>query len=237
MASPFLTAEWTWLVMLNWELDPALLRPIVPAGTELDLHAGRALASVVGFHFGKTRVLGLPIPFHCNFEEVNLRFYVRREARGEVRRGVVFIRELVPRWAVAWVARTVYNEQYASVPMGHSIERGAPPAASYRWTWRGKPFEARVRGMGEPSVPAEGSEASFIAEHYWGYTRQRDGSTLEYQVEHPAWRVWAAGEAGLSGDAEACYPGFGKALAGPPASAFLAEGSAVTVRKGVPLGT
>jgi uncharacterized protein YqjF (DUF2071 family) len=32
---------------------------------------------MVGFVFKDTRVLGIKWPFHVNFEEVNLRFYVR----------------------------------------------------------------------------------------------------------------------------------------------------------------
>src|SRR5918996_5117390 len=122
MASTFLTAEWRDLVMLNYEVDPQVLARRVPPGTELDIWQGRALVSVVGFRFLRTRVLGLPIPFHRDFEEVNLRFYVRRQAEDGWRRGVVFIKEIAPRWAIATVARVVYNENYAARPMRHRIE-------------------------------------------------------------------------------------------------------------------
>src|SRR6266851_3867580 len=77
----FLTAEWRMLAMLNYEIDPGLLLPFVPSGTELDRWSGKVFASLVGFRFLKTKLLGyLPIPMHSNFEEVNLRFYVRRRA-------------------------------------------------------------------------------------------------------------------------------------------------------------
>src|SRR5271170_5194847 len=109
MTTPFLTAEWRSLVMLNYEIDPAVLRPFVPAGTELDQWQGKTFVSMVGFLFLETRVLGVAIPFHANFEEVNLRFYVRRMTRDGWRRAVVFIKELVPRRAIAWTARTFYN--------------------------------------------------------------------------------------------------------------------------------
>ena len=102
-ASPFLTARWVDLAMVNYEVDPALVRALVPAGTELDLWSGRCLVSVVGFQFLETRVLGLALPFHRNFEEVNLRFYVRRTVGDEARRGVVFVKEIVPRRAIAWM--------------------------------------------------------------------------------------------------------------------------------------
>ena len=94
---PFLTACWRHLVMLNFTADPALLEPYVPPGTQLDFHDGRTFLSIVGFRFLNTRILGIPIPFHTNFDEVNLRFYVRRETPAGPRRGVVFIREIVPR--------------------------------------------------------------------------------------------------------------------------------------------
>src|SRR5215467_7194109 len=121
MEKVFLTAEWRHLAMLNYEIEPQILQPYVPAGTELDTWSNKTFISVVGFMFLKTRVMGLPIPFHQNFEEVNLRFYVRYKAANEWRRGVVFIKEIVPRWAIATVARVVYNENYAAMPMRHSL--------------------------------------------------------------------------------------------------------------------
>src|ERR1051326_4467542 len=110
--------------MVNFEVEPKVLEPLVPRGLELDLGKGRALASVVGFRFLKTRVRSLPIPFHRSFPEVNLRFYVKRNVEGEPRRGVVFVREIVPRRMVAWVARAVYGEAYVAMPMRHEIESG-----------------------------------------------------------------------------------------------------------------
>src|SRR5258708_22903902 len=104
--------------MLNYEVDASLLLRFVPAGTEIDRWKGRVFASLVGFRFLKTKLLGfLPIPMHSNFEEVNLRFYVRRHVGEEVRRGVVFIRELVPPRPIAFVARTFYKENYVALPI------------------------------------------------------------------------------------------------------------------------
>ena len=119
---PFLTAEWRTLAMLNYEVDPALVQPLAPRGTEIDFWEGRTYVSMVGFLFLGTRLLGVPPPLHRNFEEVNLRFYLRREAAGEVRRGVAFVKEIVPRWAIAQVARLAYNENYVSLPMRHRRE-------------------------------------------------------------------------------------------------------------------
>lgn len=230
---PFLTARWENLVLLNYACPPALLEPLVPAGTELDTWDGHALVSLVGFLFADTRLLGVPVPFHRTFEEVNLRFYVRRSAP-EHRRAVVFIRELVPRWAIAAVARGVYNEPYLALPMRHRWSLNPDGGeVCYGWTYRGTDFElgARVRGAAR-RLPVP-SEEEFITEHYWGYTRQRDGGTLEYHVEHPAWRVWTASDSWFRGPAAALYgPEFGAVLSGPPRSAFVAVGSPVAVHHG-----
>jgi len=234
-ARKFLTARWVHLAMLNYAVEPAILADMVPPGTELDAFGGRCFVSMVGFQFLDTRVLGVPVPFHRHFDEVNLRFYVRHTAGDGVRRGVVFVKEIVPRAAIAWVARRLYNERYVALPMSHQDEigRAAEPRVAYEWRFRGRPNRLAVRVGGAPYLPGEDSEESFITEHYWGYVRQRSGGTLEYQVEHPRWRVWRATEAELDCDAAGLYgEAFAPFLSAPPSSAFLAEGSAVTVRRG-----
>ena len=42
--------------MLNYEIPPAVLEPLVPQHTVLDLFEGRALASIVGFRFLNTHI-------------------------------------------------------------------------------------------------------------------------------------------------------------------------------------
>ena len=234
---PFLTAKWRHLVLLNFEVDPAVLRAMTPAGTELDLWQGKTLVSVVGFLFLNTRILGVPIPFHRNFEEVNLRFYVRRQAEGGWRRGVVFIKELAPRRAVVWTARMVYGENYVTLPMGHHLELGNGACQiSYWWTFEGKRHQVCLSALGPVQPIREGSEEEFITEHYWGYTNRPGRSTIEYQVEHPRWQVRTAAEARLECDAERLYgQPLGQFLRARPSSAFLADGSAVTVYRGTKL--
>ena len=223
----FLTAEWRHLALLNYRVAPELLEPHVPKGTELDPFRGVYYASVVGFLFRNTRVLGVPVPFHRNFEEVNLRFYVRRTVNGEVRRAVVFIRELVPRRAIAALARFAYNEPYRALPMRHEI---TAHSASYAWSAGGQWTTIGVTTQGEGAVPPVDSEEAFISEHYWGYTRQRDGGTVEYEVRHPRWRVWRAVMSNVTGALDQVYGRvWAAALAAPPASAFVADGSAVSV--------
>lgn len=241
-AATFLTARWVHLVMLNYEVDPAVLLPRVPAGVELDDWQGRTLVSMVGFQFLDTRVLGVPIPFHRNFEEVNLRFYVRRHVGEEVRRGVVFVQEIVPRAAIAWVANVLYNESYVAFPMWHEDRIGngdgdgrGDETVTYGWKATRSGPEARLGATisGPPFLPEEGSEEEFITEHYWGYVAQRDGSTVEYRVEHPQWRVWNAENPEFTCDVSELYgPEFVAGLRGEPRSCFVAEGSEIKVRRG-----
>jgi uncharacterized protein YqjF (DUF2071 family) len=239
-ASPFLTAEWRYLAMLNYEIDPQVLQAFLPVGTELDSWEGKTFVSMVGFLFLETKIHGVTIPFHTSFEEVNLRFYVRRKSKRSWRRGVVFIKELVPRRTIAWIARTLYNENYSAVPMWHELQRGAGGAiqgVSYRWAFNGRENGLELCVQGDPKPAPEGSKEEFITEHYWGYARQRDGGTVEYQVEHPRWRVWSVESSRCECDAEGVYgKAFVDVLQRPPASAFLAEGSPVTVFNGTRLG-
>lgn len=231
----FLTGRWEHLAMISFACPAHLLQPLVPRGTELDAPDGTHRVSLVGFLFRETRLLGVPVPFHRHFEEVNLRFYVRRPADDGDRRGVVFIRELVPRRAIAAIARLVYQERYLAVPMDHRVdlEDGRIPiggTVEYGWRFAGARQSMRCV-VGAPAEEVEpGSEAEFITEHYWGYAAQCDGSTVEYEVGHPRWRVHPVAESLVDGDLASLYGrDFAGVLAAPPVSAFVATGSPIAV--------
>lgn len=231
----FLTAEWRGLIMLNYAVDPQLLKPHVPSGTLLDSFHGVTCVSLVGFRFCCTRLLGrLPLPFHSNFDEVNLRFYVRREVGEEQRRGVVFIAEVVPRLAIALTARAIYGENYKRAPMRHLIE-SCENAGTIEFQWKVDDKWCRIsaRRDGIGAHPESGSLEQFITEHYWGYSRQRGGTCLEYRVEHVPWRVWKTSAASVEGDASSLYgEKLGALLRRQPDSSFIAEGSPITVFTG-----
>jgi hypothetical protein len=234
LAAPrFLTARWLRLVMVNFEVESAILQGCVPAGTELDSWNGRHFVSMVGFRFTDTRLLGFPVPLHRHFLEVNLRFYVRRIVEGEERRGVVFLKELVPRRALAWVARAVYNENYVATAMG---SRDSGNEIEYWWMHRANRHRLGITVERDSYQPAPDSEERFITEHYWGYSRQRDGATMEYRVEHPVWKVWRGTACTFDCDVRSLYgPEFEEPLRRPPSSCFLADGSDIVVRRGVRL--
>jgi uncharacterized protein len=231
----FLSADWRDLVMLNYQVDPDLLRKHIPAGTTLDAFNGKAFISLVGFRFGNTKMFGsLPIPFHTDFDEVNLRFYVRRGYEDEERRGVVFIAEIVAKLAISTIARLAYNENYVCLPMRHRIAGDSSKrSVEYAWKFGGKWCSLSASVSGEPVHPQHGSVEQFITEHFWGYSAQPNGGSLEYHVEHVPWRVWTSTTAQFEGDVRRLYGAeLAETLKGRPDSAFIAEGSQVLVYKG-----
>jgi uncharacterized protein YqjF (DUF2071 family) len=236
--STFLTAEWRKLMMAQYAIDPALLTPYLPTGVELDFYNNRCYVSLVAFLFDRVRLKGLPIPFHTRFEEVNLRFYVRRrEPDGTNKRGVVFIREFVPRRAIAFVAKRFYEEPYTAIPTNHQIELSAESLkVGYGWDLGGRSHSIAVEAAPTPQPILPNSEEDFITEHYWGYTKRRNGSTSAYQVDHPSWQIYAPRSYEIVADFNLLYgPSFAFFNDQPPSSVLLAEGSAVSVFSGFTL--
>lgn len=238
MEKPFLTAVWRFLVMANYDIDPTLLAPWVPHGTELDLFEGRPLVSVVGFVFQDTKIKGFSVPWHRNFVEVNLRFYVKKRHQDGWRRGVVFLRELVGKRAIAWIARWRYGEPYRRVRMEHSITQtpsleGVTKVA-YRWWETNQQNRIHAQFQGAPQCPAEGTEPHFVIEHYWGYTAHPLGATQEYQVTHPPWRIWVPTSYEVDFPSAASLWGHDVAdvVSQKPRSVLVVEGSPVVVFSG-----
>jgi uncharacterized protein YqjF (DUF2071 family) len=231
----FLTAEWNNLVMLNYEVAPEVLKPYIPAGTELDLYRGKALVSMVGFMFNNTRVLGVKWPFHINFEEVNLRFYVKYFDGTEHKRGAVFVSEIVPKYIIASVANTLYREHYRRLPMRHSVIAAGQEATHFLYEWKlnGKwnKLGATVANALTPIAP--GSAEEFIFEHYWGYNPWSPTVTMEYQVEHVSWQISEVSDYVFDADIAALYgEAFVPYLSAEPNSVFFARGSEISVRIG-----
>jgi uncharacterized protein YqjF (DUF2071 family) len=234
MAADFLTAEWRKLVFANYAIDPEALIRFVPAGTELDFFNGNCYISLVGFKFCNTRLKGFRIPFHTDFEEVNLRFYVCHKANGEWKRGVVFIKEIVPKPAITFVANTIYKENYATMPMDHIWQHTHDSLkVQYRWksgNWN--KFEVTAENTLENI--ANGSQEEFITEHYWGYAKASATRTSEYEVVHPKWQVYPVKSYEIEVDFGKVYGSeFGFLSQGKPATVFLSEGSEISVKPGI----
>ncbi|MFN2572590.1 MAG: DUF2071 domain-containing protein [Gemmatimonadales bacterium] len=226
---PFLSAQWRNLIMVTYAIDPARIIDRVPLGTTLDSWRGKTLVSILGFQFLGTKVLGAPIPFHQDFEEVNLRFYVRRATESGARHGVVFIRELVPRPMVGGIARLLYREPYLVLPMRNKVDPGPPPDVEYQWDIGNHWCTLGGTGEGEGREPGPGTIEEFLTVRHWGYNGEPGKETLEYRVDHPRWRVWHCGNLRVDYQPGAlCRFDVGPDFK-TPVSAIIADGSAVTV--------
>lgn len=231
MSKPFLTAEWRKLVLANYSIDPRILQPWLPSAVELDSFNGITYVSLVGFMFRETAVMGLKIPFHVNFPEVNLRFYVRYKEAGIWKRGVVFLSEIVPKHAVAFIANKLYKERYRRMPMRVTeMVSSEEISTGYQWKFKGQWNTLQVRASSQPIPLEEGSEAEFITEHFWGYSGAAGGPTTEYQVAHPRWHTYKVLDYRIDCDFKSLYgPDFGMLSQQTPISVFFAEGSAIQV--------
>ncbi len=231
MASKFLTAEWRKLAIANYLVDPAILQSYIPYKTELDTWNGKCYVSLVGFMFLNTKLRGFSIPMHRHFEEVNLRFYVRYKDETGWKRGVTFIREIVPRHAITLIANTLYKEKYISLPMRHEwSETDLELRVKYSWRYKKRWNSFFILADPAPMEMLPGSEAEFITEHFWGYTPRTSRSCSEYQVEHPRWQIYKVKNHEIDVRFDEVYgSNFGFLNEHIPDSVMLAEGSDVSV--------
>ena len=229
----FLSAQWEYLALFNYEVDADVLKKYLPPFTQIDYFNGKALVSIVGFMFNNTKVMGIKWPGHVNFEEVNLRFYVKHFDGTIWKRGVAFISEIVPKFMIVALANTLYNEQYCKAKMNHSIAvENDVLKVAYHW----KTKETTWNLMQLKALPILqnieiDSEAEFILEHYFGYNMLHKNTTIEYAVNHPRWQIYPVSKYELQCDIEKLY---GKEFVPfitnkKPQSVLLAKGSSVTV--------
>ena len=229
----FLTAKWQHLAMINYEVDPAILLPHLPPYTELDTFNNKTLVSAVGFMFNDTKVFGFRWPFHINFEEVNLRFYVKHFDGSAWKRGVVFFSEIVPSPIIAFFANALYREHYAAKKMRHqNLLQNDKLNISYEWKHHHKWNSMKLVAEASLSDILRGSEEEFIFEHYWGYNKYNNTTTIEYEVEHITWQTHKVFDWQLDCDIASLYgQEFVPYLQSKPSSVFLAKGSDVVIRK------
>lgn len=227
----FLNAEWRKLALANYKVNPEVLEPYLPFGTELDQWEGKCYVSLVGFMFLNTQLLGIKIPFHVNFEEVNLRFYVKRFENNEWKRGVVFVKEIVPKPALTFVANSVYNENYETMPMKHTWEeKQNKREVSYSFKKKGAWNRFLVEAELQSQLLQPNTETEFITEHYWGYAKLSSNKSNEYEVTHPKWEIYPVTNYKIDVDFGLVYgDNFEFLNSQNPDSIMLAEGSEITV--------
>lgn len=242
MAAPsrtFLTAEWRYLVLFNFEVSPSVLLPFVPEGTELDFHEGRTFISLVGFQFSHLQVRGFKIPFHQNFEQLNLRFYVKRKGNNGLRQGVVFIQEIAQKRCLSWAAKWFYGENYLCLPMFSSNQQNEPteaPWVHYAWQVEGVWNWVQAHGQGPSLLPQTNSEEAFILERSFGYTKNQEGKTKEFMVQHPPWKLWPALTYSIYCNPTKIFgPIFEHPISQRPSSVFIVDGSPVRLFESWPM--
>ena len=222
--------------MANYIVQPEILQKFLPAHTELDLWNGECYLSLVGFMFMNTRVKGIRVPWHVNFEEVNLRFYVKQKiGENEWRRGVVFIKEIVPRLAIAKIANWAFKENYRTCEMEHIWTKFQGVSQHARYEWKlGKKWSMLSVDAGIEAFTLEpGSETEFISEHYWGFTKVSKSKTIVYQVEHPQWKYYQVNDYSVDVNFAKLYgAAFNFLNQMKPSSVFICQGSEVVVRNG-----
>lgn len=231
MKSHFLHAEWNNLIMANYVVPRELLLPYVPYKTELDSYKDQAFVSLVGFMFLNTRIRGFSIPYHVNFEEVNLRLYVKHREKNEWKRGTVFIKEIVPKPAISFIANNLYGEKYSTMKMKHfHVEKEDMIETCYEWKFKNSWNKLSASCHKKSQVMQMNSEEEFIAEHYWGYTRYSDDKTYEYEVMHPRWEIFEVAEYTINCDFKEIYGDkFSFLSEMKPSSIFMAKGSEVRI--------
>ena len=227
----FLKAEWRKLAFANYEVDPSILAEYIPPGTELDLWEGKCFVSLIGFIFLNTKIFGIRVPFHSIVEEVNLRFYVKRFENKTWKRGAVFIKEIVSKPALTFVANTIYKEHYETMPMKYEWEENSVNrSVAYYWK-KNKIWQSfKITATLNTSEIKENSETEFITEHYWGYAKVNESVTNEYQVTHPRWEQYIVESSEIKVDFEMVYGKNFKFLNTlKPTSIMLIEGSKITI--------
>jgi hypothetical protein len=227
MLQPILTANCGYPVFLNFGVDPQLLVGRVPAGTELDFNNGATFLSVVGFLSADTVLIGQPPIRQRLFERVQLSFYVRKRNVDDWRRGVVVVREIVPRTVAPVLAHIFVGEPLLALSMRHDlVDRGARIAVDYAWRRTSKWEGLSITAEGEVQPIAAGSDEDFIISRPWQYTALAS-RVLEYRIEHPRWRLRSA--VSWKFDADVFGPEFTETLQGQPLSVFVADGSHIRV--------
>ncbi len=228
----FLKANWEHIIMANYEINPQILIPFLPKGVELDLFEGKCFISLVGFMFKNTKLFTIPIPFFGNFEEINLRFYVKRtEEDNTIKRGVVFINETIPYPIVAWVANKLYNENYTVVPTKHKINTLSNfKNITFKWLFDKNWNSIFVKAENAAATMTENSLEKFIYEHYYGYTKINEHQTEEYKLQHPSWKTHKVIDYRINCDFEKMYGKYFSVLDNTkPTAVFIAEGSEVAI--------
>ena len=127
--------------------------------------------------------------------------------------------------------RDRYKEHYQTLPMQHSkTENENSKDFVYQWKTQNKLNIILVETEKNPIEIEVGSEAEFITEHYFGYTKVNEATTFEYEVKHPRWVQFQVLNHKIDVDFETNYGSEFEFLNNTqPVSVMLAKGSEISV--------
>ncbi|WP_424494544.1 YqjF family protein [Salinimicrobium sp. GXAS 041] len=228
-----LTAEWKNLVFANYTVPPQLIEKYLPAHTKPDFYNGKCYLSLVGFQFKNVKVANLKIPFNNDFEEINLRFYVKRFDGAKWRKGVIFISQIADKAALNTLANVLFQENYQKlVTKQHISEDDTSINARYSWRFKDEWQHLEAKSGIVASPFQENSEEEFLMDRPWGYGKRNNEETNEYKVSHPDWPIFEVEEYSVKVDFSLLFgPEFNILSSATPKSVILAEGSTVSMEE------
>lgn len=231
MKTHLLRAEWNNIIMANYAVPKELLLPYVPYKTELDFFESETYVTLAGFMFLNTQMLGFDIPFHSNFEEVTLRFYVKSTRGLAAKRGVVFIKEIVPKYAITLLANTVFGQNYMTLKMkSFHQDMGDHMETAYEWKHLDK-WNKLTAKAGKRSTPIRQNRFNeFIADHYYGFRKNGETKTYQYEVEHELWETFNVIDYSVNCDFGSLFGNeFSILNKEKPKSVFMLKGSEIRI--------
>jgi uncharacterized protein YqjF (DUF2071 family) len=179
--------QWLSVAFLHWRVDPALVRPLLPTGTEPDCLDGATYVGLVAFRMHRAGLgSGLPLPWLGTFPETNVRLYSRDE---HGHHGVVFRSLEATRLATVLAARLMYRVPYTWARMRVQQRARTWRYRSHRrWPMPQASSDIAVR-VGEPVTP---TEVEVFLTARWGLHSRIAGRTIFTPNEHEPWPLHEA---------------------------------------------
>jgi len=220
---PWLVQSWHDLTFLHWAVPPAVVAPLLPAGTEPDTLDGVTYAGLIGFRMvGLGLLRGPGLPYLGTFCETNVRLY-SVDAQG--RRAVVFLSLEAARLIPVLTAQLTLRLPYKWARM-RLAKRGDVLRYTSRRRWPGPRPAASTMAVRVGPPVTEPTPAEHFMTARWGLHTRAWGRTLHLPNQHPRWPLHRAELLELD-DSLITAAGL-PAPAGAPASVLYSPGVPVT---------
>ncbi|HZL36456.1 MAG TPA: DUF2071 domain-containing protein [Tepidisphaeraceae bacterium] len=183
--------RWHELLFMHWPIRPGLLRPLLPAGLELDTFDGEAWLGLVPFRMSGVRPRGVPpIPGMSAFPELNVRTYVTTLGRP----GVWFFSLDAANWPAVRMARRFFHLPYFNAAMAVDAQGDEIRYHSRRTHCNAPSAELRMRYR--PTGPAyftrEGNLDHFLTHRLCLYCANSCGQIFRGDIHHVRWSLQPA---------------------------------------------